>query len=190
MNTQFYASLSFFLIGIFVGSAISIYFINKLFGIFDTESEYEKTQEEKEYEYIDTPIGRIPVSGIVKLEIPKPSTEDGAKDLLVKMASLKKYQHDLDVNIKESVSDEDYIKTAKLQKSLDQSEKWHESRRHFFESRIGKKVIANKITCECELCKESLLVGVDVENEQHAVHLLMVEIDAKLDGNDVEFRDM
>ena len=193
MDTQFLAYLSFLFFGIIIGSVISFYVAIKIHVWMvnsDNEDRDYDSELHDEADFINTPFGRFRKSEVRITKQESPSTEAEAKGLMIKMASLSKYKADLDYKIKESISNENFLETATLKKHLEESNQWHEERRHFFESRLGKKIIANKLNCDCEACKESLLIGFELESEQEALHCFMLEIKGKLNGDIVEFRDI
>jgi hypothetical protein len=190
MDTPFFIATTFFFIGLIVG-AIAVVIVGYKLSDDDEIDVYDEKLD-KEPEWVQTPFGRIDKSSIIKVSGPinmdTEMTEEIAEKISHQMVSLEKYKHDLDQKLTESLNEQDFTKVYRLQQHLADADEWHYKRNEFFVDAIGKKIIANKANCECEVCNESLLVGIDIETAQMAFHCFLVEIESNLECDNVEYR--
>ena len=168
----FFASSTFFLLGLIVGAFLT--------GLAWYKLSYVRHYEEEDYEDEENALEGI------KIVLQQKPEKRQINEALVNLDTFKEQINKKMIYHQEN---DEYEKSAYLKLMLENCDNWFDERKQWFLSRIGKTITMEKITCDCDGCKDAYENGIVVEDKTSALTLFLHENFSKLHFKEFEFVD-
>lgn len=188
MPLEFYLGGFFFLLGIIIGSVVSIIIFYKI--------GYQADQAERELLNENTHPQQEPPQFMEFREVP-----EGLKQMIFgkindiqtqareKIANSEAYKNLITKKKDQAFKSEEFLRFQHLEALLESVDTWFDDRKKWFMDRIGKRIIPDRIICDCEGCKEIEKNGQLLKDENQAMVFFMNECMSKVNENEVRYRD-